>query len=98
MAKDYPVPEQVEAALRKSELRFRTLVGAVSAITWSCPSSGLHVEPQPEWMAFTGQTAEETLGDGWTRAVHPQDRDQAAAAWARRTSSPGDRRPRSGHR
>ncbi len=81
MTKDYPVPEQVEAALRKSELRFRTLVGAVSAITWSCPSSGLHVEPQPEWMAFTGQSAEEMLGDGWNSAVHPEDRAAALLKW-----------------
>jgi len=81
MANEVWIHEQVEAALRKSELRFRALVGAVSAITWSCPSSGLHVEPQPEWMAFTGQTAEEMLGDGWTKAVHPDDRDTAAAAW-----------------
>jgi len=75
------IKEQVEAALRKSELRFRTLVGAVSAITWSCPSSGLHVEPQPEWMAFTGQTAEEMLGDGWNKAVHPEDRAKVASKW-----------------
>src|SRR5271157_6029513 len=81
MANAFGMHEQVEAALRKSELRFRTLVGAVSAITWSCPSSGLHVEPQPEWMAFTGQTAEEMLGDGWNRALHPEDRAAASSQW-----------------
>jgi PAS domain S-box-containing protein len=81
MADDVGMHEPVEAALRKSELRLRTLVGAVSAITWSCPSSGLHVEPQPEWMAFTGQTAEEMLGDGWNSAVHPEDRAAALSEW-----------------
>ena len=81
MANAVGIHEPVEAALRKSELRFRTLVGAVSAISWSCPSSGLHVEQQPEWMAFTGQTAEEMLGDGWNSAVHPDDRAAALLAW-----------------
>ena len=81
MGNDGGVPEQVSAALGKSELRFRTLVGAVSAITWSCPSSGLHVEPQPEWMAFTGQSAEEMLGDGWNKVVHPEDREAALLKW-----------------
>ncbi len=81
MGNDGGIPEQVAVALSKSELRFSTLVGAVSAITWSCPSSGLHVEPQPEWMAFTGQSAEEMLGDGWTKAVHPEDRETALLRW-----------------
>jgi PAS domain S-box-containing protein len=80
-ARDITASRAAEQALRKSELRFRTLVGAVSAVTWSCPSSGLHIEPQPEWMAFTGQTAEEMLGDGWTKAVHPEDLDAAAQSW-----------------
>ena len=32
-------------------------------------------------MAFTGQSAEEMLGDGWTSAVHPDDRARAALEW-----------------
>ena len=71
-------------ALRLSELRHRTLVDATSAVTWSCPPSGLHVAPQPQWMAFTGQTAEQMLaagGAGWADAVHPEDRAQVAQRW-----------------
>ena len=63
-------------------MRYRTLVEATSAITWACPPSGLHVEPQPLWMAFTGQTAEEMLGSGWVTAVHPEDVEAAARRWA----------------
>jgi PAS domain S-box-containing protein len=74
--------KRTEAALRKSEVRYRTLVQATSAVTWSCPPSGLHVCPQPEWMAFTGQTAEEMLGDGWTEVVHPDDLAVAGERWA----------------
>ena len=81
MTNDTSLSEQVEGSLSKSELRFRTLVAAVNAITWSCPPSGLHVKPQLEWMTFTGQTAEEMLGDGWTKAVHPEDVTAAASIW-----------------
>lgn len=70
-----------EEALRGSELRYRTLINATSAVTWSCPPSGLQVEPQPEWMAFTGQSVEEMLGDGWTKAIHPEDLPDVAAKW-----------------
>ncbi|MCQ4188315.1 PAS domain S-box protein [Methylocystis suflitae] len=73
--------KRVEKALRDSELRYRSLVEAASAITWSCPPSGLHEQPQQEWMAFTGQTAEEMLGDGWTKVVHPDDLEAVAAQW-----------------
>ncbi len=62
-------------------MRYRTLVEATSAITWSCPASGLHVEAQPAWMAFTGQSAEEMLGAGWAKAVHPDDIAGATQRW-----------------
>jgi PAS domain S-box-containing protein len=69
------------AALRENEWRYRTLVEAVSAVTWTCPPSGLQVEPQPEWMKFTGQSVEEMLGDGWTKVVHPEDLPVARSRW-----------------
>ena len=62
-------------------MRYRTLVDATSAVTWSCPASGLHVEAQPAWMAFTGQSAEEMLGAGWGKAVHPDDIASATQRW-----------------
>jgi PAS domain S-box-containing protein len=30
----------------------------------------------PSWSAYTGRSANELLGDGWTRAVHPEDVDR----------------------
>jgi PAS domain S-box-containing protein len=74
--------KRAEERLRASEARYRTLIEAVSAVSWTCPPSGLHVEPQPEWMAFTGQAAEEMMGDGWTRVTHPDDAPIAAQRWA----------------
>ena len=81
------VAQKGEAALRESEVRYRTLVKATGAVTWSCPPSGLHIEPQPEWMAFTGQSAEEMLGDGWTKAVHPDDLAAAGSKWGEAVAS-----------
>ena len=74
--------KRAEEALRRSEHRYRTLVDVTSAVTWTCPPTGLHVEPQPSWMAFTGQTAEEMLGAGWTKVVHPDDLAKAAERWS----------------
>ncbi|ARN83067.1 hybrid sensor histidine kinase/response regulator [Methylocystis bryophila] len=72
---------QAETEARSSELRLRALVNAVGAVSWTCPPSGRVDEPQADWMAFTGQTGEEMMGDGWLHAVHPEDRVATASAW-----------------
>jgi len=74
--------EERTASLAVSEQRYRTMIDANSAVTWSSLPSGLILEPQPHWMAFTGQSADEILGAGWMRAVHPEDAGDAAARWA----------------
>ncbi|NJK32996.1 MAG: PAS domain-containing protein [Deltaproteobacteria bacterium] len=73
--------KRTEEAISRSEHRYRTLVEVASAVTWKCPPDGRHVEPQPAWMAFTGQSSEEMLRDGWMRAVHPDDAPDAARKW-----------------
>lgn len=81
---------KADEALRESEQRYRTLISATDAVTWSCPPNGLHEKPQPQWMAFTGQSAEEMLGSGWTEATHPDDRPGVAELWQQsvRTGQP----------
>jgi PAS domain S-box-containing protein len=68
----------IVAAQKRTDSRLRAQVAAAGVVSWSCPPSGLHVEPQPDWVAYTGMSAEEMRGDGWTKAVHPED----FAAWA----------------
>jgi PAS domain S-box-containing protein len=35
----------------------------------------------PSWQAYTGQSEAEVQGDGWTKALHPEDAPGALAAW-----------------
>ncbi|MCU0634282.1 MAG: HAMP domain-containing histidine kinase [Gemmatimonadaceae bacterium] len=63
--------------------RYRALVEASSHVIWRCPADGHHVESQPQWEAFTGQTFEELRGDGWVRVLHPDDRAAIFEQWSR---------------
>lgn len=81
VGRDITAKREALAKLQASEERYRTLVDTTSVVTWFCPSTGLHVAPQPQWMEFTGQTVEEMLGAGWTKAVHPDDVAAAAKRW-----------------
>ncbi len=85
--RDMTERKRTESALAASERRFRTLIEATNAVTWSCPASGLQIEPQPGWMKLTGQTAEEMLGTGWINAIHPEDLPVVKARWEHAVAS-----------
>lgn len=74
---------RLDARLRASERRYRSLVSATASIVAVTDGSGWFVTPQPAWEAYTGQTWEEHRDYGYIEAVHPDDRAAAAAAWER---------------
>ncbi len=73
--------KQVQAILSKSEARFRSLVTATSQMVWTTDPKGEVVDDLPTWCAFTGQSEQEIKGWGWSEALHPEDRRQAAQIW-----------------
>jgi diguanylate cyclase (GGDEF)-like protein/PAS domain S-box-containing protein len=70
--------KMAERALQASEQRFRSLVNATGAIVWTASPTLEIVSPQPDWLAFTGQSQEDIEGFGWMDAVHPEDRAYTA--------------------
>ena len=74
--------ETTQAALRKSEERYRSLVEATSQIIWDTNPEGEFVTEQPRWSAFTGQSFAELKGWGWLNAVHPEDQADTVAGWS----------------
>ncbi len=82
--------KQAEAALRESEERFRTLTEAMPALVFSCDRHGHNDYTNQQYQRFTGLTADELLGDGWFRALHPKDHARTMQVWedARQSGQP----------
>jgi PAS domain S-box-containing protein len=74
--------KQAEDALRKSEQQYRSLVIASAQIVWHTNAEGEVVEDIPTWRNFTGQSLDETMGQGWIEALHPDDKRRVAEFWS----------------
>ncbi len=70
---------EAEAAVRRSEERYRSLISATIAIVWTTDAQGRFTEPQPSWQAFTGQAWPAHEGLRWAEMVHPEDRSTLVA-------------------
>jgi PAS domain S-box-containing protein len=70
---------EAEAAVRRSEERYRSLISATTAIVWTMDAQGRFTEPQPSWQAFTGQAWPAHEGLRWAEMVHPEDRASLVA-------------------
>jgi PAS domain S-box-containing protein len=72
-----------EAALAKSEARYRALTRALTSLVWRADAEGRYVAPQEEWERYTGQRWEKHRDFGWTAAVHPDDLEYMLSVWRR---------------
>jgi len=52
------------------------VIAAAPVLIWSAGLDRRNDWFSPSWSAYTGRSADELLGDGWTRAVHPEDVDR----------------------
>ena len=83
--------ERVGAAaeLRASEENFRTLAQAMPDHVWSATPDGMLDWFNDKVYAYTGASAGELDGVGWTSVVHPDDLPQARAEWAKSLATGG---------
>ncbi|MGF1517525.1 MAG: PAS domain-containing protein [Nodosilinea sp.] len=81
---NYDVTEQkqAEAALRSSELHFRTLANSMPQLFWTAQPDGQLEYFNQRWYDYTQLTMTESLAGGWLSVVHPDERDRSQAAWA----------------
>jgi PAS domain S-box-containing protein len=72
-----------QAALERSEARYRSLTLASASIVWLADADGGFIREGSSWEEYTGQSASAAAGAGWLNAIHPQDRESVNAIWRR---------------
>src|SRR5215213_2788195 len=73
--RDITKTRQAVDQLRESEERFRNLADSAPAMIWLADPENRCTYVNKQWLDFTGRTADEELGAGWMRSVHPEDYD-----------------------
>ena len=80
--------EKIEAALRQSEERFRCLSASSPAGIFMTDIQGRCTYTNPRCQEICGFNFEESLGFGWAKFLHPEDRDRVFAEWSSYTKFP----------
>jgi PAS domain S-box-containing protein len=71
-----------EEALLESEARFRTMADTAPVLIWVSGEDKLCTYVNRAWLEFTGRSMEETLGNGWSEALHPDDVEKALQTYS----------------
>lgn len=74
--------KQMETALRQSEERFRSLSACSPVGIFEADTAGRCLYTNLSCQRICGFTLEESLGEGWSQFVHPDDRERAFAEWS----------------
>lgn len=67
--------------LQESEQQLRTLTDAMPQMVWISEADGKSIYFNQQWVDYTGLTLEESYGDGWIKALHPDDRQRSWDSW-----------------
>jgi PAS domain S-box-containing protein len=71
----------LEAELQAREERFRVLVTHAPVGIFQTDSQGNCLFVNPRWSELTGLSLSESLGTGWSSALHPDDWEDVFAEW-----------------
>jgi two-component system sensor histidine kinase/response regulator len=76
--------------LRTSEQRFRTLSNSSPIGIVETDAAGNCLYTNRRWQTIAGLTLEESLGEGWARALHPADAAAVVAEWKKTAAQAGE--------
>jgi len=72
---------EIRVDFNATENQFAVLAESLPHLVWSATSDGSHDYFNRRWHEFTGMTPEQSQGDGWQNAVHPEDLPHVREQW-----------------
>jgi PAS domain S-box-containing protein len=72
---------QAEAALRESELKFRTLSSSIPQLIWTALPDGRMNYLSEQWQGYTGFPPGQLTDGGWEHLLHPDDVAETLDRW-----------------
>ena len=73
--------KRAEDALRASALNLRQMTETIPEMLWSAAPDGTIDYCNSRFLNYTGFSAEEVMGDGWQKTIHPDDAARVAPVW-----------------
>jgi PAS domain S-box-containing protein len=81
LRKEIAERERADEALRQSEDRLRLVIDTIPALVWSKFPDGSADFLNQRFREYTGLSVEQGLGEGWLKAIHPEDPASSVEEW-----------------
>ncbi len=79
--RDITESKLAQQMLLQSEFNLRQMTETIPEMLWSATPDGLIDYCNMRVLDYSGLSAEEIMGDGWRKLLHPDDVDQATQIW-----------------
>ncbi|KAK8175368.1 hypothetical protein IWX90DRAFT_464139 [Phyllosticta citrichinensis] len=74
--------KRIAAQIKENERQFEHVANLIPPLVWTTKPDGSHDWYSRRWYDYTGQTVEESLGEGWRDTFHEDDMPETSKRWA----------------
>jgi PAS domain S-box-containing protein len=67
---------------KETEIQFALLAESLPQLVWTTDPEGYHDYFNRRWYEFTGLYPDQSMGEAWIAALHPEDRPRAQDRWS----------------